>query len=448
MVERWVSPQFGGIRQTKGIKEGISNSCTLESLFITQLVVEKMSLTLTASSTEEQLHKVITSNKKVVTGIKYGPDPRGLSILPEPTKERFRLSGVDISEGYPEIPDQSKVPIYLDEAFAIRDQDFEYIERGKNADPEKKLLFSAATEVRDLTKHIGTEIIGLQLADLNDQQKDELARLVAERVVVFFRDQKLSPQKQLELGEYWGQVERHPQATQVPGLSGVTVIWNDYRNAFGGEGEKLTFKRHNFRNTAWHTDLVHEHQPAGITHLHNDTIPEVGGDTVWASGYAAYDKLSPAFQKWLDGKKAVYFSAHSYLERENPLSGPKRIERVHPLVRVHPVTGWKSLYVNRSMTKSIVGLEPKESEVILDYLYKLYENNIDIQVRFNWKPSKPGYGTSLIWDNRISQHRAVFDYVDEKQSTRHGTRVTSLAEKPFFEDGHLSQRELLGLSLN
>jgi alpha-ketoglutarate-dependent taurine dioxygenase len=99
-----------------------------------------------------------------------------------------------------------------------------------------------------------------------------------------------------------------------------------------------------------------------VTHLHNDAIPKVGGDTLWASGYAAYEKLSPGFHKIIDGREAVYRSAHTYLDRENPSAGPKYIERTHPIVRVHPATGWKALWVNRAMTSHIVGLDRAESD--------------------------------------------------------------------------------------
>ncbi|GMG28955.1 unnamed protein product [Ambrosiozyma monospora] len=355
---------------------------------------------------DQEIEHIIRESKNITikSGTEsalYGPDPEGLKILPEPSRERLEASGVDLSKGYPERPDKSKVPVYLDEAFAIRNEDYPYIERGKNADPEKNALLGAAKEVNDLTKHIGTEIVGLQLADLNDKQKDELALLVAERVVVFFREQKLSVPKQLELGAYWGQVEKHIQTTQVPGFPGTTVIWVDYRRK---NGLNMTYKNTNLGNwdaskhgssgnQVWHADLVHEHQPAGITHLHLDAIPNEGGDTLWASGYAAYDKLSEEMKRFLDGKKVVVFSAHSYLDRNDPFGGPKRIERVHPLVRTHPATGWKSLFVNRAMTRKIIGLSPVESDVILNYLFDVYEKNADIQVRFKWGPQKPGYGT-------------------------------------------------------
>lgn len=176
---------------------------------------------------------------------------------------------------------------------------------------------------------------------------------------------------------------------------------------------------------------------AGITHLHNDTVPPVGGDTLWASGYAAYEKLSPDFRKLIDGKQAVYRSAHQYLDRENPTAGPRHIERTHPLVRVHPATGWKALWVNRAMTDRIVGLDKAESDVILGYLYDVYEKNVDIQVRFRWTP-----GTSALWDNRITIHNASWDYAGSYP--RHGTRVTSLAEAPFFDPNAPTRREALG----
>ena len=307
--------------------------------------------------------------------------------LPESARERLTKAGIDLSQGYPYRPAR---PLFLDDAYKIRNEDRHYEDAGARADKSKKNLLSAATKVTDLTTHIGTEIEGLQLKDLTAEQKDELALLIAERSVVFFRDQDLSPQDQKALGEWFGEVEVHPQVPQVPGVAGVTVIW---------PALQATERAANFRRpggaSGWHTDLVHEKQPAGITHLHNDTIPPVGGDTLWASGYAAYEKLSPAFRSFIDGKKAVYRSAHTYLDRDDPNAGPKYIERTHPLVRVHPATGWKALWVNRSMTVRIVGLDLPESEAILNYLYTVYEKNADIQVRFKWTPR-----TSALWDNR------------------------------------------------
>jgi len=188
-------------------------------------------------------------------------------------------------------------------------------------------------------------------------------------------------------------------------------------------------------------------------------VPKLGGDTLWASGYAAYSKLSPDFRKFIDGKQAVFRSANEYLDRNNPTAGPRPVERIHPIVRVHPATGWKSLFVNRVWTGKIVGLDKAESDVILKYLFDVYENNVDIQVRFKWTP-----GTSALWDNRyafvsssarnemgidiyrITIHNASWDY--EGTEERHGTRVTSLAEVPYFDEKAPTRREALGLNDN
>lgn len=189
----------------------------------------------------------------------------------------------------------------------------------------------------------------------------QLALLIAERTVVFFRDQDLSPAQQRDLGAYFGEVEVHPSAPQVPGLPGVSIIWDELA------ADKSSFGfRNPFATQDWHTgesaarsvrfrtllagfrhgtavlirsllirfppDLTHERAPPGVTHLHNDTVPETGGDTYWASGYTAYDHLSPKFRKIVDGLSAVYRSAHTYPNPDDP-EGPRiPIERVHPLV--------------------------------------------------------------------------------------------------------------------
>jgi hypothetical protein len=126
--------------------------------------------------------------------------------LPEPTLARLQKAGIDLSNGYPYRPSR---PLYLDDVYKIRNTEWKHDEAGARADKSKSALLSAATKVTNLTAHIGTEIEGLQLKDLTDQQKDELALLIAERSVVFFRDQDVSPQQQLELGKYYGEVEVH-----------------------------------------------------------------------------------------------------------------------------------------------------------------------------------------------------------------------------------------------
>ena len=126
--------------------------------------------------------------------------------LPAPTRARLEKAGIDLSNGYPYRPAR---PLYLDDVYNIRNEEREHVDPGSRADPEKKALLGAAKEVIHLTANIGTEIVGLQLKDLTDQQKDELGLLIAERSVVFFRDQDLSPQQQKELGEWYGEIEVH-----------------------------------------------------------------------------------------------------------------------------------------------------------------------------------------------------------------------------------------------
>ena len=126
--------------------------------------------------------------------------------LPAAARERLEKGGVDLSQGYPYRPSR---PLYLDDVYKIRNYDRPHVDPGSRADPEKQALLSAAKDVIHLTKHIGTEIVGLQLKDLSNKQKDELGLLIAERSVVFFRDQDITPQQQKELGEWYGEIEVH-----------------------------------------------------------------------------------------------------------------------------------------------------------------------------------------------------------------------------------------------
>ncbi|OCF34067.1 sulfonate dioxygenase [Kwoniella heveanensis BCC8398] len=354
--------------------------------------------------------------------------------LARSTKERLESAGIDLSQGYPFYPEK---PNDIVTASAIRKTEWAHKEPGARADKEKKALLSAAKEVIHLSPHLGTEIVGLQLSELSDQQKDELGLLIAERTVVFFRDQNLTPQDQLKLGKYYGVPEVHPTAARVPGLPGVTIITDEIAKVNGLE---VDYKSP-FGTQKWHTDLTHEPQPPGVTHLHLDHVPGVGGDTLWASGYAAYDKLSPAFQKLIEPLEGLYRSAHSYTDPETGKQKP--IINAHPLVRVNPSTGWKALFVNSRYTVGIKGFQHSEAQAILRKLFQVYEQNTDIQVRFKWSPR-----TSALWDNRISIHSAVYDYLDEQTNEpRHGTRVSSLAERPIPVGPNVgvSRREALGL---
>lgn len=408
---------------------------------IAQIVDKYTHLTLKPTGTATAAP--ISSELDQIHGFKPGFGDDFSSDLPETTKVRFDKYGIDYKSGYPKRPEQ--LTLFLDDAEKIRDEPKPtIIERGLNADRSKAALFARAKEVRHLTRYVGTELVGVQLNDLNEKELDELALLVSERIVVFFRNQDLSPQRQLEIGKFFSShIEHHPLTAQVPlpgvvGSTGITTIWGK----FNRRGLNTTFKQKGGR--VWHTDL--DHLNPAITTLFLDAIPASGGDTAWSSGYAAYDKLSKDFQKFLDGKTAVHKSFHQYYDRNNLFKGGKHIETEHPLIITHPITGWKALFVNRGHTLRIKGLEPDESSLILNYLFDVFERNLDIQVRFNWANAEQDreLGAIALWDNRVSIHYAVDDY-DDEEDQRHGTRVATLGNDPVFKEGSKSQREALGL---
>jgi len=154
------------------------------------------------------------------------------------------------------------------------------------------------------------------------------------------------------------------------------------------------------------------------------TCPEYGGDTLWSSAYALYSSLSPGFQKYLEGLTALH-SAVAQTEHTRAAGLHTRrepIETVHPVVRVHPVTGFKGVYVNPAFTLRIIGVSKTESDTILNFLFHEIGENPDFQVRFHWEPN-----SVAIWDNRIVNHSAIFDFWP---AVRHALRTTPHGEKP------------------
>jgi alpha-ketoglutarate-dependent taurine dioxygenase len=170
----------------------------------------------------------------------------------------------------------------------------------------------------------------------------------------------------------------------------------------------------------------------------------VGGDTLWASAYEAYDKLSPALQQFVEGLTALH-RGDGFLElsaatgiklrehRGTPENNGLDLETVHPVVRTNPVTGWKGLFVNRGFTRRIVELSKVESDVLLELLYETVTANHDLQVRFRWEKN-----SLAIWDNRSTQHSATQDV--DRNEVRDGTRSVSLGERPYFDPKSKSRR--------
>ncbi|KAJ6623955.1 hypothetical protein B0H10DRAFT_2162282 [Mycena sp. CBHHK59/15] len=288
-----------------------------------------------------------------------------------------------------------------------------FSDRGLVADPAKKSLLGAAQKVRHLTPAIGTELLGIDLRQLTDTQKDELALLVAERGVVFFRDQEIDIYGQLDIARHFGPLHKHATTPiprngleEPPILTRPSVVYNDSsRRPDPASFSKLEL---------WHTDVSYEIQPPSTTSLKILTGPEYGGDTIWSSGYALYSSFSPGFQKYLEGLTAVHSA----------------IETIHPVVRVHPATGYKSIYVNPGFTRRIVGVPKAESDAILSLLFRQISENPDFQVRFKWEKNsiafwvKPVDSTDTI---QIVTHSATFDFWP---ATRHALRATPHGEKP------------------
>jgi len=295
---------------------------------------------------------------------------------------------------------------------------FEVVDRGLGADPAKQSLFAAAKKVIDLTPAIGTELEGVELSQLTSSQRDELALLVAERGVVFFRDQRLDVHQQLDLGRHFGRLHKHATTgiPREPGLEEVHVVYNDPSM----RPDSSAFSKLEL----WHSDVSYELQPPSTTSLKGIVIPPTGGDTHFSSGYALYSSLSKGMQTYLEGLSAVHSAAaQAQGSRAAGLHVRRHeVETIHPIVRVHPVTGWKSVYVNAGFTRRIVGVPKAESDAMLSFLFHQISENPDFQVRFRW-----GKDSVALWDNRIVTHSATFDYWPHR---RHALRTTPHGERP------------------
>lgn len=298
-----------------------------------------------------------------------------------------------------------------------------FIDKGKNSDPEKKSLFEAAEKVINLTPYCGTELVGISLTKLTNQQKDELARLAAERGVVIVRDQDdLHIREQIKFTSYFGEPHIHHQSGIIPDLPWVHPVYKDETSVDG-----LT-------SQVWHSDVPYEINSAGITTLRFDVLPKDkngnvnGGDTLFANGYLIYETLDPQFRKFLETLKAKSsgFGQAAVAEKKGQKTRRPPIITEHPIVRTNPITNLKSLYVAENFTTEIVGLEKRLSDLILNYLFDHIKRCLQFQCRVKWSDN-----AIAIWDNRSHFHTGIFDYFP---NTRHGTRVISQAEKPYYDE--------------
>ncbi|GAA6006026.1 hypothetical protein JCM10207_007312 [Rhodosporidiobolus poonsookiae] len=307
---------------------------------------------------------------------------------------------------------------------------------------------------KDLTPVLGTQFNKVQLSDLlaapnADELLRELAIIISRRNVVFFKDQdrkltdeeiKLLASKLGSLSGSTGKLHIHPtEYIPDPELSPITTSFIKRK-----PGTSLLAAR------GWHTDVAFEKHPSDFAILNMYAIPENGGDTLWASGYEAYDRLTPAMAQWLEGLHAVY-DGNGFHQRAAGLGidvhlGPRGhpdnsgadLSCVHPVIRTNPVTGWKSLFVNSAFTKRIVELNKDESDKILEYLFGLVSLNHDLQVRYKWDKNDVA-----IWSNTSSFHNVTVDY--EGMDVRKGNRTVSVGEKPYLDPSSKSRRAALGL---
>ncbi|MCW6530292.1 TauD/TfdA family dioxygenase [Sphingomonas sp. MMSM20] len=254
------------------------------------------------------------------------------------------------------------------------------------------------------TPTIGAEIAGI---DLNLPLKSADVEIIREawltRKVIFFRDQDISYESHLRLGRLFGELEGHPVIPHVEGHPEILIIQ-------GVEGVKLTeeslipFKAAN----KWHTDVTFRERPSIASILRARLLPPLGGDTIWSDAAAAYEGLPIAVKERIENLDAEHDIVRSFGGR---VTEEKRAQLArdfppvrHPVVRTHPETGEKILYVNYTFTTRILGVSEEDSDRLLRTLFDRIKVP-EYQVRFRWTPHAIG-----IWDNRSTQHYAVGDY--------------------------------------
>lgn len=279
------------------------------------------------------------------------------------------------------------------------------------------VLPDAAFTVHHLTPTIGTEVHDIDLAgDLDADTIDALSALLVERKVLFFRDQHISVEEHVAFAARFGDLEVHPFTNNDAGHPEVIHLINDR-------------DRPPYINI-WHSDVTWRAEPSLGSILRARVVPEVGGDTLFANMEAAYDGLDDKTKEQIDGLTAMHdnegFLAGMKLkgasDEEVEVMRQKYPPSEHPVVRTHPVSGRKSLYVNRAFTKRIVGMEKEASDALLEKLF-LRAWIPDYQCRFRWQVDSFAF-----WDNRGAQHYAVADYWPERREME---RVTIIGDRPY-----------------
>ncbi|KAG2730710.1 hypothetical protein G9P44_006287 [Scheffersomyces stipitis] len=320
-------------------------------------------------------------------------------------------------------------------------------DKGHLGDPTFKNLFKPGSKVKtvDLSPNYGTEIDGIQLSELDEAGKNDLALYLETRGLAVFRNQDFrdkGPAFAKQFGEYFGPLHIHPVSFAAENYPELLVT---YRPAGGAERYPVQFA--NSTNTAgWHSDISFEEYPSSFSFFVALEAPESGGDTVFLDLREAYRRLSPQIQKFFETLTIIHTNYY-----QNQFAKLKNYEaRVkgdyfteHPLVRTHPVTGEKSLFFSRVFSLRVKGLKQQESDSILSFLESHVLNNPEIQVRASHQGTESR--TVIAWDNRISLHTAIADFLQHETPARHHYRITVLGEKPFF-DGSVEAKTINGHS--
>jgi len=271
--------------------------------------------------------------------------------------------------------------------------------------------------VHPIAGALGAEVSGVDLAkELSDDTVAAIRRAWLEHLVIFFRDQDLSPAQFLAFGRRFGDPIEYPFVKGLDEFPEIIPVL------------KLEQERVNFGGI-WHSDTAYLAVPPMASMLVAREVPEAGGDTLFANMYLAYDWLSAGMKRVLDGLVAVNSSANADVSRtrEDRMKDSARTGAreeyvaAHPVVRVHPETGRRALYVNVAHTVRFEGMTPEESAPILEYLYR-HQVRPEFTCRFRWRP-----GSLAFWDNRCAQHNAINDYQGHRRLLH---RITLAGEKP------------------
>jgi taurine dioxygenase len=295
--------------------------------------------------------------------------------------------------------------------------------------------------IKRVAGHIGAEITGVDLAHpLDPATAEEIRRALLAHKVVFFRGQTLDHAAQIAFARQFGELTHaHPHEDAPPEdfPQILTIDPRRYEERYGDNYRELYRKRQYSYYSGWHTDVTAAVNPPAASILRAETVPEFGGDTQWTNLVAAYEGLSKPLRDFVDGLRAEHRFLAGYQTSDEDGKLVKRINdnllvSVHPVVRVHPETGERALFVNPGFTDRVVGLSALESRRVLELLYEQITRP-EYTVRFRWQP-----GSLAFWDNRATAHLAPSD-LDHLDVQRTLHRVTLIGDRPVGPDGFVSE---------